>query len=175
MSTASQEALRAFRAKELRDWKGIPSETTLSDLASVCEVDFSWRASAWIGESHRHAEWLNAVCDTFESAIRVWVDPGQDRILLMDTEDPVLDVDVAALARNMGITAKLDSFLGTFLLEQSEWVCASRGITLYVNPETHQLLRMAVYSPTTLEEYRQNLRIDLRRVRLPLHGAGPAR
>lgn len=170
--TNIQEALRAFAARDFRAWQGLAPETSLADVAAVCDVDTTWRASARLGEAHRRAEWLGGTFREYELGIRIWVEPGQHRVLLMDTESPVLVTDLPVLLQTLGTPeAILDSYLGTFCLPESEWAFASRGLTLYVNPETQQLLRLAVYPATSVEDYRRNLRLDLQMKRLPRHNA----
>lgn len=168
--TNIQEALQALAARDFRDWHGLAPETSLADVAAVCDADTTWRATAWLGDEHQPAEWLSGTCREYEMGIRIWVAPGGHRVLLMDTESPVLRTELPVLLQTLGTpAAKLESYLGTFCLEESEWVFASRGLTLYVNPETLQLLRLAVYPATSLEDYRRNLRLDLQMQRLPRH------
>src|SRR5271167_3176520 len=164
-----QIALRAFAARDFREWQGLAPETSLADVAAICDADMTWRAGAWLGEAHRRAEWVNATFREYPMGVRIWVEPGQDRVLLMDTEFPVLVTDLPVLLTTLGTpSAKLDSYLGTFCLPESEWTFPSRGLTLYVNPETQRLLRLGVYPATSLEDYRRSLRLDLQMRRLPV-------
>jgi hypothetical protein len=167
--TEVQSAIRMFAARDFRNWHGLAPEISLPDLAAMCEGEADLRTSGWLGESHRGVEFVSVNFTEYEMSVRVWLEPGQDRILLMDTESPSLKTDVLSLLRILGAPAsKLDSYLGTFRLVESEWVFPSRGLTLYLNPETETLLRLAVYATTDLENYCRNLRLDLKMRRLPL-------
>lgn len=104
----------------------------------------------------------------YDKPVRIWLDG--DQVLLIDAEYPELATGgVPALIEAIGPPqAKLDAFLGTFMIPESEWVYAERGLTLYINPENNIPLRLAVYPPTTLDGYRERLRMDLQMRRLPM-------
>lgn len=52
-------------------------------------------------------------------------------------------------------------------LRDGEWVHAGRGVTLFVNPDTRQVLRWAVYVPCSVTEYVVRLRPQLATQELP--------
>jgi len=167
--TAVQKALQMFAARDFRNWHGLIPEFSLPDFSTVCEGDTGPRISGWLGESRRGAEFVSVHFAEYEMGVRVWLEPGQDRVLFMDTEYPSLKTDLPSLLQILGApAAKLDSYLGTFRLAESEWVFPLRGLTLYLNPDTETLLRLAVFPVTDLENYRRNLRLDLKLRRLPL-------
>jgi hypothetical protein len=173
--TEAQKAMQIFAARDFFSWRGLAPETRLSDLATFCEGDTGSRIRARLGESHRSAEFVSVNFKEYEAGVRAWLALGEDRVQLMDAEYPSLETDLPSLLRVLGAPAsKLDSYLGTFRLPESEWVFPSRGLTLYVNPETKTLLRLAVYPVTDLESYRRDLRLDLKLTRLPWRKADDA-
>jgi hypothetical protein len=154
--------------RDFREWHGLPEQASVEDLATISIVDAERRATGWLGESKRRTEWLPATVTGYDQGVRLWVEQGLNRIVLLDVERPSLKTELDVLIDAIGApVAKLDSYLGTFRLQDSEWIFASRGLTLYVNPETGALLRLAVYPATDLEKYRHNLRLDLQMTRLP--------
>ncbi len=166
--TKGRKAIQTFAARDFRDWQGLAPETLLTDLTTLCEGDHGPRISAWLGESHRGADFVIVNLHDYEMGVRAWLDLEQEQILLLDVEYPSLDPDLPSLLQVLGEPAsKLDSYLGTYRLTESEWVFPSRGLTLYLNPETEMLLRLAVYPITDLENYRRNIRLDLKSTRLP--------
>jgi hypothetical protein len=166
LNSSPQAALRAFAGRDFRDWRGLAPNTSLTDVAAVLEVD-DWSGAGSLGSERREATWVNAAVEGFEHAVRVWLD--ENLVLLLDAESPTLATELPDLLRALGTPeAKLDSYLGTFPIPESEWVYPGRGLTLYVNPANGILLRLVVFAPTTLEVYRQHLRLDLQMRRLPL-------
>jgi hypothetical protein len=163
----AQAALRAFARRDFHDWRGLAPNTSLGETAAIFEVDDDWRGVAKLGSDRREATWVSAQVEGYEKAVRVWLDEAL--VLLIDAESPTLLTGLPMLLRAIGTPeAKLDSYLGTFPLPESEWVYPGRGLTLYVNPENGILLRLAVFAPATLDVYRRRLRLDLQMRRLPL-------
>jgi hypothetical protein len=164
---SAQAALRTFARRDFRDWRGLAPDTSLGDAAAAFEVDDDWRGSGKLGSDRREATWVSAAIEGYEEAARVWLD--ESLVLLIDAESPTLTTPLPVLLEAVGTPeAKLTSYLGTFPIPESEWVYTGRGLTLYVNPENGILLRVAVYTATTLAVYRERLRLDLEMRRLPL-------
>jgi hypothetical protein len=160
-----QAALAVFAGRDFREWKGLAPNTSLADAAAVFTVDDGWRGKGRLGDDRREATWVSAAVDGYDKAVRIWLD--LDRVILMDAESPTLATDLPTLLQTIGAPeAKLDAYLGTFLIPESEWVYPGRGLTLYVNPENGILLRLAVFVSTTPDVYRRSLRLDLRMRRL---------
>jgi hypothetical protein len=163
--TACVVALKTFTWPDLSHWNGLPS-CTLADLDKVFTIPRdAGRGSGHLGEEHRPLAWLSASGGGFPDSIRVWLDG--DRVVMMDSKTLAPRAALDALVAKIGApAARLDSYFNNALLEGSEWVYPDRGLTLFVEPETHALLRVAAYPRTTLEEYRKNLRfMGGRRVR----------
>lgn len=164
---SAQAALRAFARRDFHDWRGLAPDTSLSDAVAVFEDDDDWRGAGKLGSERRASRWASVAVEGYEKGVRVWLD--EDLVILIDGESPTLATPLPVLLQDIGQPeAKLDSYLGTLLIPESEWVYAGRGLTLYVNPENGILLRVAVFVPTTLDDYRQRLQLDLQTRRLPL-------
>src|SRR5437762_3004961 len=101
METNAQRILRAYAARDFSAWPGLAAETSLADMATICELDLQNRFPAPLGEALRPAEWLSATCADYEMGSRVWVEPGKDRVVLVDTEYPNLAADVNALLKQL--------------------------------------------------------------------------
>jgi hypothetical protein len=155
--TACLVALKAFAWHDLSRWHGLP-ECTLAELGQVFSVPADrWRGSGHVGEEHRALTWLSVSGGGFPDSIRVWLDG--DKVVMMDSQVRGRPEELKALAAKLGApAAQLDSYFRNALLEKSEWVYPDRGLTLFVEPETHALLRVAAYPRTTLSEYRKRFR-----------------
>jgi hypothetical protein len=166
ISDIAGPALRLVAARELRSFEGLSSSTSLDDVAAVFDLDRSWRGEGVLGSAKHRTRWLSAAAPGFGWGVRVWAD--DDAVVLLDATDLTLAEELASLLGALGEPeAKLDSYQGTLEIAGNEYVYPRRGLTLYVNPDHDALLRFAVFSPTSLALYRQNLRLDLRMKRLP--------
>jgi hypothetical protein len=161
------EVLQSLASLDLKHWTGLVQGTTLDHARQVFEVDEEWRGAGRLGSEGRKVEWYSVEAEGLQDGLRLWF-TGND-LLMADARRPRLPVSVDELLASMGMPqARLDSYLGTLLIEKSEWVFADRGLTVFVNPPNHRLLRIAVYAPLGLDDYRAGLRLNLKRVRLPV-------
>jgi hypothetical protein len=165
--SSAQAALRALACRDFLDWRGLAPETSLADVAAVFPIEDDWRGAGHLGEEGQEVSWLSAEAEGYPQGIRIWLD--QDRVVLIDGESPELSAGLPALLQAIGTPeARLDAYLGMLLIPESEEVYPGRGLTLHINPENGILLRLLAYAPTTLEDYRRRLRLDLQRRRLPI-------
>ncbi|HEY5921607.1 MAG TPA: hypothetical protein VIV11_08045, partial [Kofleriaceae bacterium] len=69
--------------------------------------------------------------------------------------------DWAPLAADLGEPeAKLDWNHDMLQMKGGEWVYSQRGITIFGRASGNAAIRIAVYQPTTLAEYKASLRPD---------------
>lgn len=157
--TACLVALRTFVWPDPSPWNGLPA-CTLAEIRQVFTVaSDDRRGSGYLGEDHRLLSWLSASGGGFPDSIRVWLDG--DKVVALDSQILGRPQDLEALLAKIGApAAKLDSYFNGVLLEKSEWVYPDRGLTLFVEPETHAPLRVAGYPRTTLAEYRKRYRFQ---------------
>lgn len=162
-------SLSAFVWPDLSQWRGLPAECSLATVGSVLEVPPGGpRASGSIGEAGRELEWLSASSPYFPYSVRVWL--SGDQVILLDAEILGKASDLEALVAKLGPpAATLDSYFGAAPMPGSEWVYPELGLTLFVEPENHNPLRVVVYPATTLAGYRRDYRIVFRPpVKFPL-------
>jgi hypothetical protein len=150
-------ALKSFVWPHLEGWKGLGPNCGLTAVTEAWGyADNGWRGSGYVGEEPRALTWVSAVGGGFPDSVRVWLDGPH--VVLLETEVLGHASELKALIAKLGQpAAKLDAFFEV-KMEKSEWVYPERGLTLYVNPENHILLRALGYAPTTLENYRRHLR-----------------
>ena len=163
--TDCDTALRAFAARDFREWAGLPRACSLGDLEKIAPPPDDWRGAAFLGETQ--ASYAMLTLDGYARPVRVYLQG--DRGLMLEAQFPQVAPDTASLLAALGEPeAKLDSHLGTLRLAGSEWVYPGRGLTLFVNPANGVLLRLAAYAPTTLQAYERELRVDHEVHRLPM-------
>lgn len=163
---SATDALRRFAARDFAGWAGLAVGTTVADVAAVFEID-DVPQPATLGSQRREAGWVTVEAAGYERGIRVWIDARE--VVLLDGPDPELPKGLFSLLEQLGQPeVRLTSYLGTLPIEGSEWVYPSRGIAIYLNPETMLPLRIAAFVPTTLAIYEARLRLDLETRRLPL-------
>jgi hypothetical protein len=96
--------------------------------------------------------------------------PGYDRphvnlrdgaLVLFDARP---ELDAAALLADLGEPeAKLDAYFGTLKRPEGEWVWASRGIAIWKSGDS--VFHLALFTPTSVENYKATLSPDLRKRR----------
>ena len=161
------DVLKTLAALELGQWPGLCENILLDDARAIFSIDDQWHGSGRLGSESRRIDWYPVSAEHFPEGLRLWV--SDDHIVFIDAVRPELSGGLDELLLALGQPLeRLTSYLGTLPIENSEWVYPERGLTLFINPANHRLLRIAVYRPTGLQEYCKFLRLDLQRVRLPL-------
>ena len=152
-ASAGMLALRAFVWPDLSQWYGLPP-CTLADIAQVFHVESDGqRGSGTLGEAHCPRSWLTVAGKGFPEGVRVWLDG--DQVVGMDTALRCATSDFDALIGQLGPSENmLDFHFSNALIPGGEWVYPHRGLTLFVEPELHCLLRIAAYPSTNLPRYR---------------------
>jgi hypothetical protein len=157
-SSDCKAALDAFAAGDFRHWQGLPAGCELSAIADKDTLRRQAEGTGLLGQGR--ASFRMITMEHYAEAVRVWhVD---DKILLMDVRYPVISPDLKDLLAALGKPETLlDSHFSNIVLEKSEWVYASKGLSLFINPDNFLLLRLAVYHPTSVDDYHQKFRLQL--------------
>lgn len=80
-------------------------------------------------------------------------------VAVFDAMSPNLDGGWPALSVDLGAPeATFDWVFGTVAMPAGELVYATRGVTIYLNPENHAVAYVTLYVPTTIDEYTRRLR-----------------
>jgi hypothetical protein len=166
-TTRIKTAFQAFSRRDFGDWSGLSQSMSLADVVQLFPLEGDWRGVGRLGSDQKETNYTYITIEGFEQQVRMWLDED-NHVILMDVEYPTLPTSLSSLLDKLGTPdAKLDSYFGTLLLQQSEWIYASHGLTLFVNPENSVLLRIAVFAPSTLDEYIKSLRLNLKTRRMP--------
>lgn len=157
-------AIDAFAAGDFRHWQGLPAGCELSAITDRDTLRLQAEGTGLLGQ--RRASFRMIALEHYAEAVRVWHADG--RILLMDVRYPVISPDLKDLLAALGKPETLlDSHFSNIVLEKSEWVYVSKGLSLFINPDNFLLLRLAVYHPTSVDDYQHKLRLQLEIRRRP--------
>jgi hypothetical protein len=165
-SIQSRQALQAFARLNFAGWQGLPEHTRLPEVFELFRRNSEWTGAGSLGSEQEEHPYLYVHVPGFEQPARVWLQNGD--VVLIDAEPAAGPETVGQILKHLDAPeATRDSYLGTFLLENSEWIYASRGLTLFVNPENRALLRIAIYPACGLDHYLKHLRLSLKMIRTP--------
>jgi hypothetical protein len=157
------EALRQIAERDLAGWQGLP-HCSLADVTGAFDRVGDGVGSGRIGVHRR--DYVLVATPAYEEPLRVWLDEGDD-VVALDVEYPPLPDLAARLGEP---EARRDFHWAGLDLAGGELVYASRGITVFVNPENRDVLRVALYPAGSLEDYD-----GLWRLALPPHRRRPLR
>ncbi|MBE9183028.1 hypothetical protein IQ268_31325 [Oculatella sp. LEGE 06141] len=156
-------ALNQFAKQDWLHWQGLPT-CTLSTVAQMLPLS-DGVGSGNVGEQTAHFHRLHL--PGYGQPVRLWFTENE-QVLLLDVAHPSPSASLETLLAQLGEPdAKLDTHWNVLSLPQSEWLYAQRGLALWINPENQVILHLAVFAPTTLEQYSHTLRLDLAQRRLP--------
>jgi hypothetical protein len=157
------EAMALIAARDLAHWRGLPG-CSLADVTGTFDRRGDGVGSGRIGTSRRDFVLVSA--PGYDEPLRVWLDDDDD-VVALDVEYPELPELPAQLGEP---EARRDFHWAGLDLADGELVYASRGITVYVNPENRDVLRVSVYPAGSLEQYDERWRLAL-----PPHRRRPLR
>jgi hypothetical protein len=149
-------ALRSFAAGDLAAWTGLPIGCTDADLAGAFPAS---NAGVEAGDgrlSNTPAKFrMYSAVDPL-SPVQAWFDAA-DAAFLITWDAPTIAGDVASLLSVLGAPdRKLDPGVG-YHADAHQWIYASRGLTLWVREHRTDVARVAVYAPTTPDDYEARL------------------
>jgi hypothetical protein len=149
-----EAAKQAIEARRFTGWRGMPSSCTAEALFGK-KLDDEW-GSRPLGASFEKARSRVLELAGYDSALGY---VREDHAVLFDGMNPQLDGGWPALATDLGkAESTLDWVAGTIAMPKGELVYASRGITIFLNPENNWVFYVTVYAPTTVEDYAKRLR-----------------
>jgi hypothetical protein len=148
-NSACESVLRKLSAGDFDDWSGLPSQCKPADLAAV--LSGGERAANGI-LSNQPTNFRVYQAPNQSEVIQAWFD-DDDNVLLITIVSPFIKGDVKALLERFGPPEKkLEQGVG-YHADAHQWIYASRGITFYVREHSNEIARVAVYPPTSVEDY----------------------
>ncbi len=147
-------ARRAIEARHFQGWRGLPADCTPKAVLGI-ELDDTWGVMS-LGSSFERARSHLVELPGYGRALAYARDGS---LVLFDAMAPQLDGSWPALSADLGAPdATFDWTFGTVPMPGGEHVYASRGLTVFLNPENQVVAYVSVYAPTTVEIYARRLR-----------------
>jgi hypothetical protein len=157
------EAMRLIAERDLAAWHGLP-RCSLADVTATFPRSGEGVGSGRLG-THQ-CDYVLVSASGYDEPLRVWLD-DEGEVVAIDVEYP----DLPDLPARLGEPEARREFHWAGLdLTDGELVYASRGLTVFVNPDTGDVLRIAVYPAGSLQEYDAQWRLAL-----PPHRRRPLR
>ena len=156
------DARAAIENRRFEGWSGLPPDCTPDALVGVPFDDATWGMLP-LGAAHRPTRSrLLDLAGYDRPLVRV-----RDGVVIeLEAGMPALAGDVAGLLASLGKADEVADFVFRDVpMPKGEHVYASRGITLFINPETMRVIHVALYRPTTVDGYRRELRPELAEIR----------
>ena len=154
--TPCAAALRDFAAGNLAAWKGLPAGCTDRDIAGVFAGGGDPAGDGRLSNLPTKFRVYSAGDPGLEPPIAAWFD-GNDTATLVTWDEPALSGDATTLLAALGPPEhKLERGAG-HPASDHQWIYASRGLTVWVFEPRSEITRVAVYQPTTPEDYEWHL------------------
>lgn len=146
-------AFRKLAAGDFKDWSGLPPRCEPADLAAV----YSGGERATNGMlSNRPTKFRVYQAPEQTEVIQAWFG-DDDQVLMVTIVSPVMRGDVKTLLESLGPPEqRLEQGVG-YHADAHQWIYAGRGITFYVREHSNEIARVAVYPPTSVEDYVKRL------------------
>jgi hypothetical protein len=158
--SAVSDAIAGLRDGDLAAWSGLPAGTAPEDLEPAVDAPDDAPAMAGIGLRKALVRYGELRGTGVEA--EVWVAPDTAEVLLVAIGDPPFARDPAGVLAQLGEPAlRLDNALGTVSLPGSEWVYPDRGLTVFADEEDERVWRLALFTPSSPEEYEERYRVRL--------------
>ena len=173
MTSVSATQLRQACAGNLHGWCGL-RDLSLTDAFLLFPRDSDWSGNAQLGRRHQAMTYVWCRVPGSDRSLRIW--SATDRVALIDMAWTVaVDSDADHLAGLLGeVPIALDTWQGPLPLAKAEHVFAQHGLAVWINPETRLIWHLALFAPQSLEDYLNNLRIDMQVSRHPaVQGQNP--
>jgi len=152
-----ETARRAIETRDFVGWQGLPTGCTAEALFGGA-LDETWGVRA-LGD--RATATRMRLLDV-PGYYRPLASTQAGAVVMFDGSTPELAGGWTALAADLGAPeASRDFVHGTIAMAGGEHIHATRGITVFVNPENQFVVHVAVYAPTTALDYLARLRPSL--------------
>jgi hypothetical protein len=155
------DAVRMIRARDFREWHGLPADCTPDLLARELARASASEGHRQLGSDAVDVIWWTAQVAGYSAPLEVQV--ARSAVVRIDGERPQLagglEAHLVALAAPAG---KLPYHADVVKIADGEWVWPERGIAIYLNPDHRFVNRIALFRGTDLPTYQRELEPNLR-------------
>jgi hypothetical protein len=159
------QALQMIRARDFRNWKGLPPDCDWTVLTGPQPEDFSDVAHRGLKLAPENCWSMRVELEGYSDCHLTFV----ERKAVLFSGSPVdLHAGLDSLFQALGTpSAKLDWDLGILPLPKMEWVFLRKGVALYLTSEGQHAGYISLFAPTTLSDYKMGLRLEKKKVSYP--------
>ncbi|MBW4612992.1 MAG: hypothetical protein KME21_06855 [Desmonostoc vinosum HA7617-LM4] len=153
-----QEALTLFANKDFSKWQGIPSQCQTNDVFSLYKPINEESVTGKLGSEYTPTFYKACRVENYDEPVKVWF--KENAIVKIEVKYPQLSAQqYQAIVKALGEpTEKLDYYFSNFLISQGNWVYAEQGISLFLNTDGTNLIKLSVYYPTSMDDYKKRIR-----------------
>jgi len=160
---------QAIETRNFINWQGLSPDCSAQELFTDIPPDvlstLADRPTRKLGDDFRSAAFVLLDLAGYYRPMTSFRD---QQLILFDAMNPELEGGFVPLYNDLGEpTEKLDWHYGTLAIPSGEWVYAKRGITVFLNTTADKALHVALYQPTTAQEYQRVLRPHLQKKTRP--------
>jgi hypothetical protein len=156
MMVTCDSAREQIEARCFIGWHGLPPACTPDALFGV-PIDGTW-GELPLGRRFEPARSRLLEIDGYYRPL-VYVRGGV--VVLFDGTNPALSGDWKYLSADLGQPDAIQDWVhGTICMPSGLRIYASRGITIFLNPENDFVIHASLYAPSTVKEYLARLLVD---------------
>lgn len=156
MDTTCEQALALIENRDFQTWRGLPAGCTVAELAARHPQLSAGNGLTKLGSELAPAEFKTLQLGAYRKPLRVFY--RQDTVVAIEIEYPEIENGFAALSAIFGQpAATLDYYQRTVRYDKSAYVYPDRGIAVFYDPSRAAVLRLYLFTPTTLEAYQRSL------------------
>jgi len=157
-----QESLAAFAAADFHGWQGL-GDCSPDEVRALYPQQAPGFALGRLGG--RQARYFYVQMPGYEDGVAVWY--REERVVLLEVRWPQLAGGLDGLLASLGSPPeRLDFQWRSLRLRKGLLLYPERGLALFVNPDNQIVLMVTAFAPTTLDDYREGLALELGEVKL---------
>ena len=146
-------ALSQIEQRAWEGWRGLPSECTWDIVTERFSPKFEGTVAFHLGTSREPASHQELTVEGFARPVRTWERDQQVVLIEVDATDSDQDLPV----RLGPPTGTLDYYFMTSKIEGGALVFPDKGIAVLTNADHTTVLKILLFSPTSLEHYTESL------------------
>lgn len=148
--------IQKLLAQDFSGWDGVPKDCAADSIKNIIPPRSLQEFIGFLGSQKLAYKYYLGEAPGYSTPIQVWHD--QQKVLKIDLKFPDIVLEPDYFVTHFGEPeSKSDYYFNQVLFKQSEWIYASRGIVLRLNGDLSKVIKISVFSSTSVGEYSNNL------------------
>ena len=161
-------AWQAIKAREFRDWHGLPEGCAYEDFDSEFSRLRDEYGQGGLGRKYVPARYRIHLAKGYDHHLKVWF--REETISLIEIAYPTLPYPAGELLRRLGAPGlELDYHLDIMPVTKGAWVYPSRGLALFLDAGHGAVMGIALFHPCDPAQYLDEIHPDNQVSELSLH------